>query len=202
MNATHGRHAWYRMHWIVLLWLLALGGCSSTATVRTLLPSDQVFAVEGLRVLYLQREASINSTHPIFNDARLNESVAELGHAVMAVLPAGFENAGIESRSLHVKTDKSASLTSEAMDFLLHEQPDWPVLIVVPSGGRVFCSPCNIKNDVILELRIKGKAVWAVRMQEPTTSGSITGGTEGVQRHYAQEILRVAQTQIKAAAQR
>ncbi|MGY0196736.1 hypothetical protein ACWA7J_16840 [Leptothrix sp. BB-4] len=202
MNTTRTTRPWYRTMWMALLWVVALAGCSSTATVQTLLPPEQVFEVEGLRVLYLQREASINSTHPIFNDAHLNESVAELGRAVMAVVPPGFTAGGVPTRALHVTTDKMATIPPEAIDWLINEQPDWPVLFVVPSGGRVFCSPCNIKNDVVLELRITGKAVWAIRMTEPTTSGSMTVGTEGVQRHYAQEILRVAQAQIKAVAPR
>jgi hypothetical protein len=172
--------------------MVMLTGCSTTAGLTYLKRADQPLNLTGLRIVYVQREIKLNSTATVFKDAHLNESAAELGKAVLEQLPSGLAPLGIETATYLMPTNSEGQFTAEAQNWLRTHHTNWPVLFVAPVGGHVFCTPCYFKTDAVMEIKSAPPVTtqWAIRLQQPALTPNFEPGTLAMHRHFADEMLR------------
>lgn len=178
---------------------LLLAGCGTTANVTYLKKPDKALELTGLRIVYLERESKINSTDPRFDNGLIKKSIADLGQEVVDRLPPGLAPLGIETTSLTVQTDAEARLPLEAKLWLSRTYPEWPVLLVVPAGGRIFCTPCTLQTDVVMDIRSASgfESEWTVKLKQPALTPSAEIGHGATYRHFADEMLRTLLVDVR-----
>lgn len=169
-----------------------LVGCGTTANVTYLKKPDKALPLTGLRIVYLERESKVNSTDPRLDNDMIKKSIADLGKEVLDRLSAGLDPLGIQTLTRTVETDAEARLPMDTQLWLSRTYPEWPVLLVIPAGGRIFCTPCTLQTDVVMDLRSAPsfESEWTVKLKQPALTPSAEIGHGATYRHFADEMLR------------
>jgi len=178
---------------------IVLVGCGTTADVTHLKKPDKALDLTGLRIVYLERESKVNSTDPRLDNNMIKKSIADLGQEVLDRLSAGLEPLGIETLTHSVQTDADARLPMETRLWLSRTYPEWPVLLVVPTGGRIFCTPCTLQTDVVMDIRSAAnfESEWTVKLKQPALTPSAEIGQGATYRHFADEMLRTLLADVR-----
>lgn len=172
-----------------------LAGCASTAaTTRYDSRPNDPMAISSLRVIFVERQFSLAGERPWLTAEQVNAQRAQMGTVFQTEFPKAMEAAGV-----------TAEVKSFA-DPINYSDPAvrtwfgrWPaqthVMVVEPSGGRIFCTggPCNFRFGV--DLRVFSNngltQLWAATLQQPDLTPNLKVGHAAEYEHFSREIARV-----------
>jgi hypothetical protein len=179
-----------------------LAGCSSTPDLTVHRKAEAPLAVNGLRIVFLERKFNFETTDPRFNEAYVDRTVQSLSKTFRQVLGDGLKAQGIESISVAAPFGSDdRELPPAVMVWLTREQPRWPVLFVIPNGASLHCAPCTMRTSMQLQLDDDAKILWSATFRQPAFTGSLTVGDEAAHEHFAREVMRELGRQLKGSGQ-
>lgn len=175
--------------------LLSAGCATSTeSAVRYDKRPTEPVELSSLRVIFVETEYKLTGERPWLTSAQVNAQRAMLSTAFRTEFPAALAAAGL---SAQVKS------FVEPVDFKADEVRQWigtwpaqpHLLIVTPSGGRVFCTggPCNFRFGAEMRLySTNGPALlWSAKLQQPDVTPSLKIGQSQDYVHFSREMARV-----------
>lgn len=195
----------------MLAWLAAsvlalplLSGCGTTqSSARYAKRPSTPMPVQALRVVFLETQYELTGPRPYLSSADVNKQRAVFSEAFRDVFPKTMADAGIKTIAKSATGDTLNN--AENLRWLGAQPGVAHVLIVAPSGGRVFCTggPCNFRfglQAVLLSPDTPAKELWVAKLEQPDLTPGLTLGTRGDFEHYSRELARLLlQDTVKGA---
>lgn len=176
--------------------VLLMTGCASSTQpdIRyAKRPTDPV-ALTSLRVIFIETDYKLTGERPWLSSAQVNEQRAMLGTAFRAEFPAAMKAAGVAAqvRSQPAPLDLRSA---ELRQWIGQSPAPHHLLVVAPSGGKVFCTggPCNFRFGIEMQLFSASSAqpLWSARLQQPDMTPSLKIGHAADYEHFSREMARV-----------
>jgi hypothetical protein len=145
-------------------------------------------------VIFVETDYKLTGERPYLTSAQVNEQRALMSTAFQAQFPKALQAAGI---SAQVRSFPGAiNLGAPEVRQWIGQWPAQPhLLIVTPSGGKVFCTggPCNFRFGVEMRLySTNGPALlWSAKLQQPDVTPSLKPGQATDYEHFSREMARV-----------